>query len=426
MQTFTVTVAAANQAPEIGDTIADQELTAGDTATLDVSGNFSDPDGDTLTYTAESSDTAAATVSVDSSVVTIVALEAGSAEVTVTATDPGDLSAMQTFTVTVAAANQAPEIGDTIADQELTAGDTATLDVSGNFSDPDGDTLTYTAESSDTAAATVSVDSSVVTIVALEAGSAEVTVTATDPGDLSAMQTFTVTVAAANQAPEIGDTIADQELTAGDTATLDVSGNFSDPDGDTLTYTAESSDTAAATVSVDSSGVTIVALEAGSAEVTVTATDPGDLSAMQTFTVTVAAANQAPEIGDTIADQELTAGDTATLDVSGNFSDPDGDTLTYTAESSDTAAATVSVDSSGVTIVALEAGSAEVTVTATDPGDLSAMQTFTVTVAAANQAPEIGDTTRSRIRSSPRATPRPWMSLEATSAEVTVTATDPG
>ena len=392
MQTFTVTVAAANQAPEIGDTIADQELTAGDTATLDVSGNFSDPDGDTLTYTAESSDTAAATVSVDSSGVTIVALEAGSAEVTVTATDPGDLSAMQTFTVTVAAANQAPEIADTIADQELTAGDTATLDVSGNFSDPDGDTLTYTAESSDTAAATVTVDSSGVTIVALEAGSAEVTVTATDPGDLSAMQTFTVTVAAANQAPEIGDTIADQELTAGDTATLDVSGNFSDPDGDTLTYTAESSDTAAATVSVDSSGVTIVALEAGSAEVTVTATDPGDLSAMQTFTVTVAAANQAPEIGDTIADQELTAGDTATLDVSGNFSDPDGDTLTYTAESSDTAAATVSVDSSGVTIVALEAGSAEVTVTATDPGDLSAMQTFTVTVAAANQAPEIGDT----------------------------------
>ena len=392
MQTFTVTVAAANQAPEIGDTIADQELTAGDTATLDVSGNFSDPDGDTLTYTAESSDTAAATVSVDSSGVTIVALEAGSAEVTVTATDPGDLSAMQTFTVTVAAANQAPEIADTIADQELTAGDTATLDVSGNFSDPDGDTLTYTAESSDTAAATVSVDSSVVTIVALEAGSAEVTVTATDPGDLSAMQTFTVTVAAANQAPEIGDTIADQELTAGDTATLDVSGNFSDPDGDTLTYTAESSDTAAATVSVDSSVVTIVALEAGSAEVTVTATDPGDLSAMQTFTVTVAAANQAPEIADTIADQELTAGDTATLDVSGNFSDPDGDTLTYTAESSDTAAATVSVDSSGVTIVALEAGSAEVTVTATDPGDLSAMQTFTVTVAVANRAPEIADT----------------------------------
>ena len=461
MQTFTVTVAAANRAPELGDTIPDQELTAGDTVALDVSGNFSDPDGDTLTYTAESSDTAAATVSVDSSGVTIVALEAGSAEVTVTATDPGDLSAMQTFTVTVAAANQAPELGDTIPDQELTAGDTVALDVSGNFSDPDGDALTYTAESSDTAAATVSVDSSGVTIVALEAGSAEVTVTATDPGDLSAMQAFTVTVAAANRAPELGDTIPDQELTAGDTVALDVSGNFSDPDGDTLTYTAESGDTAAATVSVDSSGVTIVALEAGSAEVTVTATDPGDLSAMQTFTVTVAAANRAPELGDTIPDQELAAGDTVALDVSGNFSDPDGDTLTYTAESSDTAAATVSVDSSGVTIVALEAGSAEVTVTATDPGDLSAMQTFTVTVAAANQAPELGDTIPDQeltagdtvaldvsgnfsdpdgdaltytAESSDTAAATvsvdssgvTIVALEAGSAEVTVTATDPG
>ena len=178
--------------------------------------------------------------------------------------------------------------------------------VSGNFSDPDGDTLTYTAESSDTAAATVSVDSS-----ARSGGVGG----GNGHGDRSRRplgQAFTVTVAA--EAPEIADTIADQELTAGDTATLDVSGNFSDPDGDTLTYTAESSDTAAATVSVDSSGVTIVALEAGSAEVTVTATDPGDLSAMQTFTVTVAAANQAPEIADTI-DQELAAGDTASLDL---------------------------------------------------------------------------------------------------------------
>ena len=389
-QSFTVTVAAANEAPEVADTIPDQELTAGDTLTVDVSGGFSDPDGDTLAYAAESGDTAAAAVTVDGSVVTIIARAAGTAAVTVTATDPGGLSATQSFTVTVAAANEAPEVADTIPDQELTAGDTLTVDVSGGFSDPDGDTLAYAAESGDTAAAAVTVDGSVVT--ARAAGTAAVTVTATDPGGLSATQSFTVTVAAANEAPEVADTIPDQELTAGDTLTVDVSGGFSDPDGDTLAYAAESGDTAAAAVTVDGSVVTIIARAAGSAAVTVTATDPGGLSATQSFTVTVAAANEAPEVADTIPDQELTAGDTLTVDVSGGFSDPDGDTLAYAAESGDTAAAAVTVDGSVVTIIARAAGSAAVTVTATDPGGLSATQSFTVTVAAANEAPEVADT----------------------------------
>ena len=71
------------------------------------------------------------------------------------------------------------------------------MDVSGNFSDADGDELTYTAASSADAFATVSVDGSMVTVVGVAAGEAAVTVTATDPGDLSATQMFDVTVAVA-------------------------------------------------------------------------------------------------------------------------------------------------------------------------------------------------------------------------------------
>ena len=306
---------------------------------MDVSGNFSDPDGDELTYTAASSDDTVATVSVSGAEVTVTGVAAGSATVTVTATDPGDLSVTQMFDVTVAVANQSPEAVDTIADQGVAPGDSVTVDVSGNFSDPDGDELTYTAASSDDTVATVSVSGAEVTVTGVAAGSATVTVTATDPGDLSVTQMFDVTVAVANQSPEAVDTIADQSVAPGDSVTVDVSGNFSDPDGDDaeLTYTAASSDDTVATVSVSGAEVTVTGVAAGSATVTVTATDPGDLSVTQMFDVTVAVANQSPEAVDTIADQSVAPGDSVTVDVSGNFSDPDGDELTYTAASSDEA-----------------------------------------------------------------------------------------
>ena len=382
------TVLARNEAPVVTDTIPPQNLTEGDTVTLDVSGNFSDPDGDELTFTVESTNTDAATATIDGSMVTIIAVAEGMATVAVTATDPDDAFALQEVMVKVEAANRAPVVTDTIPAQNLTEGDTVTLDVSGNFSDPDGDELTYTAASSDDTVATVSVSGAEVTVTGVAAGSATVTVTATDPGDLSVTQMFDVTVAVANQSPEAVDTIADQGVAPGDSVTVDVSGNFSDPDGDELTYTAASSDDTVATVSVSGAEVTVTGVAAGSATVTVTATDPGDLSVTQMFDVTVAVANQSPEAVGTIADQGVAPGDSVTVDVSGNFSDPDGDELTYTAASSDDTVATVSVSDVSVTVTGVAAGSATVTVTATDPGDLSVTQMFDVTVAVANQSPE--------------------------------------
>ena len=116
------------------------------------------------------------------------------------------------------------------------------MDVSGNFSDADGDELTYTAASSADAFATVSVDGSMVTVVGVAAGEAAVTVTATDPGDLSATQMFDVTVAVGNQSPvkrSARSPVWQSQWRA--TEAVDVSGNFSDADGDELTYTAASS-----------------------------------------------------------------------------------------------------------------------------------------------------------------------------------------
>ena len=231
----------ANRAPTASGSIEAQTVLVGESVSVNVAGNFTDPDGNTLSFAAASSDDAVATASVSGSNVTIEGVSAGTATVTVTASDPGGLSATQSISVTVEAANQAPVAEGTIDDLGLVVGGETTVDVAASFSDPDGDELTYAAASSDTTVATVATDGAMVTVTAVAAGSATVTVTATDPGELSASQEFGVTVEEANEPPVAEGTIDDQTVDAGSSVEVDVSDNFSDPDDDELMYAATSS-----------------------------------------------------------------------------------------------------------------------------------------------------------------------------------------
>ena len=134
---------------------------------------------------------------------------------TVTANDSNGGTATQTIAVTVP--NRAPTKVGTIDPVTLTAGGSATdVDVSSKFSDPDGHTLTYTAVSSDTSKATVSVSGAVVKITPRASGTATVTVTANDSNGGTATQTIAVTVS--NRAPMKVGTIDPVTLTAGGSA----------------------------------------------------------------------------------------------------------------------------------------------------------------------------------------------------------------
>ena len=90
--------------------------------------------------------------------------------------------------------------------------------------------------------------------------------------------------------------------------------------------------------------------------------------------------NRAPLAVDSISSFELSVGDAATVDLSGYFADPDGDALTFEAETSDAAVVTVSVSGAAVTVATVARGTATVTVTASDPAGLSARQAFDIEV----------------------------------------------
>ena len=383
-QTISVTVAVPNRAPVAIGTISVRTMTVGyASAQVDVSGNFQDADGDTLTYAVTSNNTSVATVSVSGSQLTITPVGTGSTTITVTASD-GTATATQTLSVIVEEPNRAPIAIGTIASRTLRVRDTSEqVDVSSNFQDADGDTLTYAATSNNTSVATVSVSGSQLTITPVGTGSTTITVTASD-GKLRATRTISVTVADANRAPVTVGIISARTLTVGASPlVIDVSNNFQDPEGNSLSYTVSSNNTRVATASVSGSQITITPVAAGSVTITVTASD-GELTATQTIAVAVTTglvANRAPITVGAISAQTLTFGDSPIqIGVSGNFQDPDNDRLTFTVSSNALGVATVSVSGSQVTITPVAAGSATITVIASD-GELTATQTIAVTVA---------------------------------------------
>ncbi|MYG36498.1 MAG: hypothetical protein F4205_13500 [Gemmatimonadetes bacterium] len=125
----------------------------------------------------------------------------------------------------------------------------------------------------------------------------------------------------ANRAPVAEGAIADRSVRIGGTDTLDVSGYFSDPDGDVLTYAVETSDAGVVTSVAVNSTVTLSGVAEGTANVTVTARDPGGSSARQSFGVSVVPfllSIMVSPTSDTIAPADVDG-------LSATATDPDGD-----------------------------------------------------------------------------------------------------
>ena len=122
----------------------------------------------------------------------------------------------------VAPENQSPSIANTIPDHTLTIRTDSTIDISGYFTDPDDDILSFGAVSRDPTIIQASVEGSLLTMTAGHApADTEIEVWASDPDSAQATQSFKVTVN--NQAPVVADTIPDHVLGARTDSTIDLS-----------------------------------------------------------------------------------------------------------------------------------------------------------------------------------------------------------
>ena len=376
-----------NQEPTVAAAIADAIIVnESGSRQVPLSGVFTDADNDILTITAASSDETKATVSVatDYAALTVNAQARGTATITVTAKDGNGGSVDDAFTVRVKAA---PGVASAIGDVSgLEEGSTQEVSLSGAFSDADGDALAVAASSNDEAIATVSVaaDHSTLTLTGVAEGTATITVTAQDADGNRVSDAFEVSVIAPpqpNQAPTVSAAIADSTIVnESGTREISLSGVFSDSDNDALTVTAASGEEAVATVSVsaDGSSLTVKAKARGTATITVTANDGKGGTAEDAFTVNVKAA---PVVSSAIADMNrLETGDTRDVSLSAVFSDADGDSLAFTADTSDSAVADAFLFQGTLTVIAVADGSATITVTARDTDGNTASDTFDVSV----------------------------------------------
>ncbi|WP_197532596.1 LamG-like jellyroll fold domain-containing protein [Symmachiella macrocystis] len=228
-------------------------------------------------------------------------------------------------------------------------------------------------------------------------GSSEITIRATDTGGKFIESTFTVNVLAENDTPEtsgLSDVHVTEDAVDSVVNLYDAFSDVEDADSN-LTFSIQGNSDASLfdSVTLDDSGnltLNYAANAFGSSEITIRATDAGGKFIESTFTVNVAAANDAPvttglDVVNVVAD----ANDTS-IDLTAAFDDledgPDG--LQYSVEGNTNAAIFdgVTIDEAGnltLDYLANTSGSSEITIRATDTGGKYVESTFIVNVAAA-------------------------------------------
>ncbi len=183
--------------------------------------------------------------------------------------------------------NQSPTTLGTIPDVDMTTMADTAFDVSGYFTDDDGDTLMYRAESMDRTVADAVVGGTVLRLTTYgEISSTDIKVVARDPDSAEVSLTFKVT--AINQPPVVARSIADRGLRTDTDLAIDLRPYFTDPEELPLAYRAESDAPATVVVSVSGDTLTVSAgSDQGSAQVEVIATDSEGAGVSQSFRVEV-------------------------------------------------------------------------------------------------------------------------------------------
>ena len=312
---------------------------------------LSDEDPDSLLLSAVSSDPSIVLIEdidQEDAVVFLEGITSGTATITVTVTDAGGLTDQVEFDVFIAGpSNTAPVFNGSFDDQEFETGAAiAPLDISGEFVDNDGDSLVFSTTALPPGLS-IDSDSGEISGTPTTAGSFDVSVSATDEDgsgtttDATEPLSFEITdpvIVIVNSPPEVVATQSDLEVDV-DIALvpIDVATLFDDDDNDVLTFEADDLPTGLAldpasgliegTPTVEETVVvTVTAVDAAGSNT------PVDADSFSIEVVAQPVANLEPEFDGPIADIALVVDeDIATIEAAAFFSDPEGDTLEFSA-----------------------------------------------------------------------------------------------
>lgn len=307
------------------------------------------------------------------------------------------------------ATNSAPTVANAIPEQTQTEGyGSFTVDLTNVFADADGDTLTYSATSSNTGIATVGVTGTTLTVTEVAGtGTVNITVTANDGNGGTVSDVFALTVNAVAATQLTTPTL--NAPTVVSASQIDLS--WTDVANESNYELQRSTDNATwSTIASPAANSTTYGNTGLTASTTyyyrLRAIGDGTTYSNSDYSVSVNATTQggntAPSVTVPLSDQSVTEG-YAELRVSyfDTFDDPDMEGLDVVAVSSNTAIATVAVDTNFTELVISEVagtGNVTITVTVTDPHGASATDEFVLTVSAAAVASQIPTITGTKLK----------------------------
>ncbi|MBA4710719.1 putative Ig domain-containing protein [Aquitalea aquatica] len=402
-ETFSITDTAL--APILAKATAGQLVTPGRSFSFALpAGTFTDPQGETLSYSAKLASGAAlpSWLSFNAQTQTFSGT-APTANTTlalqVTATNQAGLSVAESFTLNDAYV--APVLQAQTANQTLAANHAFSLSLASVFNDPQGLALSYkvTQANGQALPSWMTFNAATNTLsgtTPVSSSSTPILVKVTDTAGLSATESFTISDTA--YAPTLSKATTTQLVTPGHSFSFALpAGTFTDPQGETLAYTAKLASGAAlpSWLSFNAQTQTFSGM-APTANTTlsllVSASNQAGLSTSETFTLNDSYV--APTLNLQTATQTINAGKAFSISLPSNtFVDPQGLALTYKAALSNGQALPSWLAFNAQTetfsgTAPTTAGSFVVKLTATDSAGLSTSETFTINdVATALKAP---------------------------------------
>ncbi|NER11864.1 BspA family leucine-rich repeat surface protein [Leptobacterium flavescens] len=279
--------------------------------------------------------------------------------------------------------NTAPELADSIPDQQLTRGfNIHTIDISSVFADKEEHQLELNAIASNENIVSLSIENDILSLTERGAGLTTITITASDGHGGTVSDTFKVEVMA-NRAPVVVRPIQDRQLISGfGVYRIDLTEVFSDEDGHRLTLTSVSDDPKVILSDIERNTLILTEQGRGNTTITVTADDGYEGSTNHVFNVQVAE-NNPPVVENRIEDRLMRSGfGTLRINLEGIFSDADGHDLNLTAASADPEIVSVSLSGNELVLTEMGTGDTDITISADDGHGGTANIEFNVRVLA--------------------------------------------